>query len=358
MNEIRIGIIGFGGSGRPTARRLSLLPEVNIVSILDSDLECTPHLDDTHLNETIFYKDVESFFATTLDAVSICSPDHTHFQYAEMCVALGIPTLVEKPMLVSLEQCRAMAALLENKPILFGAHHQKRFLPAFRAAHEIVAGGELGDIVHMELDYIHDMRVRAHRFCDWRIQKENPQQVALGLSSHSFDLVRWVLGKEVESVYAIETGFGWPEYPAADSNITMLSMTGGTSAKVSAIISSRGPQRERISVFGTKGRIHDNLLLRPGKPPTYTTTVKEGLSRKARVASRVLLSTELIEYPYSVNEHNTACSALLNSFVSALRGDGQFPIGFSEGAAAVRICIASMKSASNREPVRMSELAV
>ena len=356
MKIIHFGIIAFGGSGRATAQRLAALDGVNISAVLDPDIGQNPTPNCPHLAETTFHQDIDEFFSQPLDAVFVSSPDHTHFNYARVSLTKQLPTLVEKPAFVSLAQCRSIAAILQQTPILFGAHHQKRFFPAFFGAHEIVRSGDIGDIVHIEVDYIHDMRDRAFRFHDWRAQTENPQQVAFGLSSHSFDLVRWITAQEAESVYAIETGFGWPEYPAADSNITTMSMSKGTTAKVTAIISSRGPQRERLAIFGTKGQIHNNLLLRTGKRPTYITNIQEGMSRKTRILSKILGRTNIIDYPYSVNEHNTACNVLLKSFVSAMRGYENFPVGFSDAAESVRLCVASVESARRSAPIALAEL--
>jgi len=356
MRTLQFGVIGFGGAGRAHVRRLNGLDGVKVIAVYDPKISMLDVNNRTQSGNAIFTDDLDHFLRSGIDAVTICSPDHTHFDYAKKTVERNLHTLVEKPMFVSNDECVQMEALLKKKgEVTFGTHHQKRFIPAFAAAKKYVESGELGNVVMIEVDYIHDMRERATRFDDWRINSENPQNVVLGAMSHSFDLIGWILQSKVETVYSLAGHIGWPQYPDHDTNVTVLKYSSGTIAKAASSISSRGLQRERLVVYGTRGQIHNNLLIDYRGRSRYLSEPTQGLGLKQRINSKLLKTTTMWEYPYSINEHDKACVALLSEFVKSIRERRKFSISFEETQQAIQICLASLNSSKTGEPVQFED---
>jgi predicted dehydrogenase len=357
MVMLKFGVIGFGGAGRAHVRRLNGLNGVRVTAVYDPKLSTINAKNEKLYRNIIFTDNLERFLSMGIDAVTICSPDHTHFYYAQKTVERGLHTIVEKPMFVSYNECIQMEELLKKKDkVIFGTHHQKRFIPAFATAKQYVDSGKLGDIVMIEVDYIHDMTERATMFDDWRISSENPQKVVLGAMSHSFDLIEWIVGSEIETIFSLASHKGWPQYPDDDAIVTILKYKSGTIAKAASAISSRGLQRERLAIYGTKGQIHNNLLIDSKRRSHYLVEPSEGLRLNQRILSKLLKSTTIWEYPYTINEHNKACVALLSEFVDSIRKCTKFCVRFEEIKKVIQICLASIQSYEEGRPIQIERL--
>lgn len=345
MRTLKFGVIGFGGAGRPHVRRLNGLDGVTVTAVYDPKISAIDEKNKSQYRDVVFTDDLDQFLSADIDAVTICSPDHTHFYYAKRTVERDLHTLVEKPMFVSNDECMQMQRLLKEKNrVVFGTHHQKRFIPAFAEAKKHVASGELGDIVMIEVDYIHHMRDRATKYDDWRVSTETPQRVVFGVASHSFDLIKWISSGEIETVFSLAGHIGWPQYPDDDTNVTMLKCKSGTIAKAASTISSRGLQRERIAIYGTKGQIHNNLLIDSKRRTRYLIEPSEGLNLRQKINSKLLKTTKIWEYPYTINEHDKGCVSLLSEFVRSIREGSEFSVSFEETKEIIQLCLASLES--------------
>jgi predicted dehydrogenase len=393
--EINIGILGFGGAGIAHARRFSSLEGVNISLVYDPKLTMIKERADKY-SEFAFTDKVEEILKSSIDAVSICTPEHTHFQYARMAVEHGLHVLVEKPMFVNRDECSQFEKIMKGSDLVFGVHHQMRYIPAFRAARDLVQSGQLGEILMIEADYIHDMRERATRFDDWRFDEKDPQNIVLSGMSHTLDMIRWILDEDPCKVVAFSGHRGWPEYPDIDTVSVMLKFSSGVLGKTTKTIASRGPQRNTLAIYGTNGQIHNNIFRNDIGKIVITTDAKMGgcfdnislrknngsSEKKELNFSQILtnqfknrprsliqvpgwlkalalrglktpitpLTRQLIksprfrDYPFSVYEHDYACQALINDFVAAVRGLKKFPVDFSEGRAAVELCLSCIES--------------
>lgn len=356
--EIKFAVLGFGGAGRAHVHRLSSIEGVRVVKVYEKKLDKVKEIAAKYKG-IAFTDHFEDILDGSVDAVTICTPDHTHFEYAVQTVKHGLHTLVEKPMFVSCRECEEMESVLRDSNVIFGVHHQMRYIPAFRAARDLVQSGRLGDIVAIEADYIHDMRVRATPYDDWRVSKEHPQNIVLGGLSHTIDLIRWIVGEEVEEIVAFGGHKGWKEYPDVDTVSALLHFSSGTIGKVAMTITSSGPQRNTVSIYGTPGQVHNNVF----RDSNGQTTLTIAPPIRGRLASMLLrpylrLLTKLPDfrdYPFSIYEHEIACRALLADFVKAIRKRERFPIGFHEGRLAVKLCLACIKAYQTKKIITATE---
>jgi predicted dehydrogenase len=356
MRTVTFGVIGFGGAGRAHVRRLNGLTGVRVIVVYDPKIATIAAKNESQYENILFTDDWDQFLSSGMDAVTICTPDHTHFYYAKRTVEKGLHTLVEKPMFVSHDECMQMDALLKRKgTVIFGTHHQKRYIPSFAAAKQYIDSGELGDVVLIEVDYMHDMRERATRFDNWRLDPEKPQKVVLGAMSHSFDLMQWIVRSNVQTITSLSGHIGWTEYPDDDTSVTILKYESGTIAKAASTISSGGLQKERLAVYGTKGQIHNNLLIDANGRTRYLSEPTEGLARMQRLNAKLLKLTPMWEYPYTVNEHEKACTTLLSEFVGCVREGTRFSVGFDEVREVIQMCLASLESSRTGQGVDFQE---
>lgn len=353
--NINFAILGFGGSGQAHLFRLSAIDGIKVIKVFDTNPKTLKKAAKEYKN-IHFTDNFLDIFDGSVNAVAICTPDYSHFQYASETVSNGLHTLVEKPMFVSRRECKHMKQILDASNAIFGVHHQMRFLDLFCIAREYVINGRLGEIVSIEADYIHDMRVRATYYDDWRM-KNHYQNIVLGGLSHVIDLICWIINEDVTNIFAYSGHKGWIEYPDMDTVIALLKFSSGTIGKVAKTIASSGPQRNTLAIYGTKGQIHNNIY-RDENGRISCLSVPGNLSfLKSLVLKPVLKQMTKLnafrEYPFSIYEHNNSCVKLLNAFVKSIQCGLPFPIGFSEGYKTIDICLSCIESYQTGKNVRL-----
>lgn len=351
---MKIGLIGFGGAGQAHHRRLLTLPGVTVPAVF----EPKPALQDRWRAQfpTVSFASSRDELLDRVDAVSICTPDHAHVDDALAAIKAGRHTLVEKPMVTTAaDGARIAAALAEAPRVIFGVHHQMRFIPAFAAARDLLRRGELGDLVAIEADYLHDMRERATKFDDWRVRPESVQNIALGGLSHTLDLLRWVAGDEVAEVQAVGGHRGWPAYPDVDTIAATLRFRNGVVGRTFKTIASAGPQRNTLALYGTEGQVRDNVYW-PRQSGPRLTCVPNSLALLRRERWTLPLAGLLVrlpmfrDYPLTAYEHDAACLRLLAEFIACAREGRPFTVGVEEARRAVALCLACIEAQRSGQP--------
>jgi predicted dehydrogenase len=130
------------------------------------------------------------------DAVLICTQDRMHAEPAEAFAALGYHILLEKPMAPDEAGCRRIVAAVEKAGVMFAVGHVMRYTPYTRAVKEIVAAGQLGDIMsiqHLEpVGFWH----HAHSYVrgNWR-RSDLATSMLMAKSCHDLDWLQYILGR-------------------------------------------------------------------------------------------------------------------------------------------------------------------
>ena len=142
--------------------------------------------------KTKAFTDYKKMFLEGLDAVSIVVPTKLHKQVALDALDAGMQVLVEKPIADTTENAEMMieAAKKAGKVLMIG--HIERFNPAVIRLKEIINSGILGKIVSISTK---------------RVGPYNPRirdvGVILDIGVHDIDIIAYLYGKKINSVYAI-----------------------------------------------------------------------------------------------------------------------------------------------------------
>ena len=92
---MRVGLIGFGGSGQAHLFYWSCIAGCRVTKIVDPKPEAAARAA-ARAPDTSFHSQLESFWPE-LDAVVICTPDATHADYVVAALAPRVHVLVEQP---------------------------------------------------------------------------------------------------------------------------------------------------------------------------------------------------------------------------------------------------------------------
>ena len=187
---IRVGVIGTGAMGQNHVRIYSEMEGVELAGISDVDQKRVEAMATQF--KTKAYTDYKKMFAEGLDAVSVVVPTKLHKQVVLDALESGIDVLVEKPIADTTENADLMIAAAKKAGKILMVGHIERFNPAVIRLKEIIDSGILGKIVSISTK---------------RVGPYNPRirdvGVILDIGVHDIDIISYLYGKKINSVYAI-----------------------------------------------------------------------------------------------------------------------------------------------------------
>src|SRR5262249_42296369 len=227
--RVRVGIIGFGGSGQAHLFYWSCVAGCRVTKIFDPK-EAAAARAAARAPGVAFFSDLDAFWPD-LDAVVVCTPDSTHADYVVAALQRGAHVLVEKPLTDSLAGvCTIRRAAAASPGQVVAVLHQMRFVPLHQRIKALSASGALGRLSYLEGYYVHDLTARAFETDRWR-QTDNATPLVYS-GCHFGDLLRWIAGDEIVEVFAAAGHRAFPEYPESDLNLVTLRFASGVVGKV------------------------------------------------------------------------------------------------------------------------------
>ena len=256
---MRIGLAGAGRIGAFHASTLAGLQDVDQVVVADAIPTVASALAEQNGYE--FASDLDDLLSR-VDGLVITTPTSMHAATLRAAVAAKVPTFCEKPVAATLDETLDLVDLVDEAEVPVHVGFQRRFDAGYRRAREAVENGELG--------FIHTVRANTH--------DQSPPPAAYirtsgGLfrdcSIHDFDVLRFVTGREVASVYAVGANKGasfFTEGGDVDTAAALLTLDDGTLVTVSATRYNGGGHDVRMEVMGSEGTIgvgyDDSLAVR------------------------------------------------------------------------------------------------
>ena len=208
-DQVRVGIVGFGGAGMAQLGHFTSIPGCQVIAIYDPKVGGLTRA--RAAAPGAFTTDnFQEFMASGVNAIAVCSPDKTHADYVVAAIEAGMHVVCEKPLTDSLEGCRRILDIQSKaKGVIAAVQHQMRFLPVHLEMKRLVKSGRLGRISYIEGYYVHNLTKRASLYDDWRFTDNATPLVYAGC--HFVDLFRWLLDDEVEEVMGMANNIAFPD---------------------------------------------------------------------------------------------------------------------------------------------------
>ena len=144
---VRVGVIGAGWWA--TSVHLPALlahKDADVVGVADV-APTRAEVAATRFGVTHAFTDHRDLLALDLDAVVVATPNHAHFEPARDALDAGADVLVEKPMVVSVDEGRELVALAERQGRLLHVGYPFPYTRHCRKLAELVTLGELGEVL-------------------------------------------------------------------------------------------------------------------------------------------------------------------------------------------------------------------
>lgn len=270
------------------------------------------------------------------DALVIASSSTAHAELIRAGLARRIPVFCEKPLAPDLAATQRLTEEIEAAGVPFQLGFQRRFDAAYREAHRLVHGGELGTL------YV--LRLTGH---DPAPPHESYIPASGGIladfSVHDFDVTRWLTGQEIEEIYADGDVLGFPmfaKYGDVDTCVATLRLSGGTRAILSVTRHDPLGYDIRTELFGSRDSVSVGL-----GPRTPLRSVEPGVPPPAGPA-----------WSMFIDRFTDAYREELRAFLRVARGEEESACTARDGLEALRVAIAGTRSLHEHRPVKVAEV--
>ncbi|MGE3174232.1 MAG: Gfo/Idh/MocA family protein [Planctomycetota bacterium] len=294
-----------------------------------------------------------------IDVVDVATPNDSHYEIAMAAMVARKHVLCEKPLALSLQQAKAMAAMAKKRKVRVGLWHNYRRAPATALAARMIARGDIGEVRQVRAVYLQDWLSSPDAPASWRTEKKRCGSGAHGdLNAHLIDLTRALTGLEFEAVCGVQqtftrvrpTGRGKTKakVDVDDAFCFLARFRGGAIGTYEATRVAPGRKNHnRIEVNGTAGSIAWNL-----ERMNELEVFRFADARDGQGFRTVMCMDEV--HPYAANwwpdghivgyEHTFVHH--LADFVAALQSGRPFAPDFADGVAVQAVLEAAMRSAA------------
>lgn len=245
-------VIGVGAGVLGMHRPALALEAVELVGV--SDLNAEVGAQRAEELGCAFYEDYRQMLQETQpDVAIILTPHPFHAAIAIDCLEAGAHVLVEKPIAVQVAEADAMIEAAERVGRLLAVNFQQRFRPDVRAARDLIRGGQLGQVQHIEMTVAWPRTARYFDASPWRgTWAGEGGGVLMNQAPHNLDLLCYLLGLPRRVVAWTHTTLHQIE--TEDTVQAMLKWAEGALGSLHISTAEAG-RPERLEIVGTGGNL-------------------------------------------------------------------------------------------------------
>ena len=334
--RLRIAVLGAGRIGsmhaEHVARRVARAELVTVVDLKGELAQsCARSCGIDDYGESV--ADVLS--RPDVEAVAICTSSPTHTDIIEQAASAGKHIFCEKPIDLNLSRIDRALEAVEKAGILLQVGFQKRFDSSYRRVRQAIDCGEIGQPHAAHLSSrdpapppIEFLRSSGGLFLDMMI--------------HDFDMVCYLLGHEVASVYAagsvrVDPAIG--EINDVDTATVVVQYHNGTLVTIQNSRLCTFGYDQRVEVFGSRGSVR----IGHAYPHTAVVSSKQGIWRD-------------VPFHFFLDRYKDAYIAELQAFVDAVLDGSDSALSGMEGRMPVVLGLAAQRSLESGRPVPLTEI--
>jgi predicted dehydrogenase len=172
------------------------------------------------------------------------------------CIERNIHVIIEKPIALSLADADAIIDAAERKGVAVSACHQNRFNISIQDIRKALEAGRFGKLshgaVHVRWNRTRDYYTQA----PWRGTWENDGGALMNQGIHGIDLLRWMMGSDIDEVFAYTSKRFHTYIECEDIGLAVIKFKNGAlgSIEVTTNVFPRNLE-ETLYLFGENGTV-------------------------------------------------------------------------------------------------------
>jgi predicted dehydrogenase len=333
---------------------LRLIPDAVVTAIADPHEPSRVNGRNTAGPDADVHEDYRELLARDdVDAVVICTPNHTHVDVLDDVFQTDKHVLVEKPLCTTVEDCLRVEQKAAGHPGVVWVAMEYRYMPPVaRLVHEVRAG---------RAGRLRMCAIREHRFPflpkvgDWNRFSRNTGGTLVEKCCHFFDLMRLILDAEPVRVFAsgaMDVNHLSEEYDGErpdilDNAYAVVDFADGSRALLDLCMFAEGTRNEQeIAAVGDAGKIECFV-------PESNVVIGRRIPRDVET-----VHVPVDERVLKAGFHHGATYYEHVAFRRAIAEGGPVEVGVRDGLLAVAMGQAGERSVELGRPVSLAELGV
>jgi len=191
-----------------------------------------------------------------LELVSIATPSGLHAEIALFCIDHGINVIIEKPMAMCMSDADEIIRRSEEKGVVVSACHQNRFNIAVQKMKIALDEGRFGKISHGSINVRWNRNKAYYDQAPWRGTWQDDGGCLMNQCIHGIDLLRWMMGNEVDTVYGVTRQQFHHYLEAEDIGMAVVTFKNGAVGTIEGTTNVYPKNlEETLYLFGEKGTV-------------------------------------------------------------------------------------------------------
>lgn len=280
-----------------------------------------------------------------IDVVTIATESGYHATHAIDCMIAGKHVIVEKPMALSTKDADDMIETAKRMNVKLAVCHQNRFNLPIQKLKAALKEGRFGKLVNGTARILWNRNMNYYKQAPWRGTWEQDGGTLMNQCIHNIDLLQWMMGGEVESIFA-QTGTFLRDIEAEDFGAIIIRFKNGAIGIVegSACVYPKNLE-ETLSIFGENGTVVIGGLA-VNKIETWR--FADGKDNEEEILK------EQGDDPDSV--YGFGHTPLFKDFINAISQDTQPLVNGKEGKKALNIILGTYKAQLTNSVVTIDDL--
>jgi UDP-N-acetyl-2-amino-2-deoxyglucuronate dehydrogenase len=277
-----------------------------------------------------------------IELIGIATDSGSHAEIALYCIDKGINVIIEKPMTMSIEDADKIIENAKKKNVKVSVCHQNRFNIAVQNLRKAVETGRFGKISHGTVHVRWNRNENYYKQAPWRGTWEKDGGALMNQCIHGIDLLRWMMGDEIEEVYGVTKQQFHDYLEAEDLGLAIIKFKNGAIGTIEGTTNVY-PQNleETLYIFGEKG------------------TVKLGGKSTNAIDIWDFEDIEEAEEKYkgfhekTVNVYGNGHTSLYADMMDAIKNNRKPYIDAIAGKNALELVLSIYKSSFSKKPVKL-----
>lgn len=209
---------------------------------------------DTSIKRYTDYKQMVAENNITL--ASIATESGNHAEIALHCIDNGLNVIIEKPMAMSIKDAEEIIRRSEEKGVKVSACHQNRFNIAVQEMRNAVESGRFGIISHGSIHVRWNRNKDYYTQAPWRGTWAQDGGCLMNQCIHGIDLLRWMMGNEVDEVYGVTKQQFHDYLECEDIGMAVVKFTNGAVGTIEGTTNVYPKNlEETLYLFGQNGTV-------------------------------------------------------------------------------------------------------
>lgn len=274
--------------------------------------------------------------------VGIATESGIHAEIALYCIERGIHVIIEKPMAMSMADADKIVEAAEKYHVKVCACHQNRFNNAIQATRKALEEGRFGKLSHGSIHVRWNRNKGYYDQAPWRGTWAQDGGCMMNQCIHGVDLLRWMMGDQVEEVYA-QTAQQFHDYlECEDVGMAVVKFSNGAIGTIEGTTNVYPKNlEETLYLFGQNGTV------KIGGTSTNNIDVWDFADQRPEDAEMAGMQEA------TSNVYGNGHTAVYADVIDAIETDRAPYIDAQAGRRALEMILAMYQSAATGMPVKL-----